>query len=278
MAVNVKNAFVGRPPIDGGVYYRAPYGTPLPTDALSALNVAFKDHGAAGEDGIAVNQTRDNTDIKMMGGETFVNVQTNYDEQFTITLLEDDLVAVLETSFGDANVEVTPANGSHGVQKTIYHTSEPLPICSHVFEAVSGSKTKRYVVELGQVVNIAEIKDLHSDVTRRTLTIKTYKPTSQELNGGNVVEYRDDGAAPAIPVLGTLAPTSVGIAGGDLVTITGSGFTGTTLAKVGTDTVEYAIVSDSILVITAPAHAAGTANIVVTNAVGASAPKALTFA
>jgi hypothetical protein len=30
MAVNVKNAFVGRPPMDGGVFFRAPLGTEAP--------------------------------------------------------------------------------------------------------------------------------------------------------------------------------------------------------------------------------------------------------
>lgn len=278
MAVNVQNAFVGRPPIDGGVYHRAPLGTPRPTDALSALDSAYLDHGAVGEDGVAVNQTRDTTDVKMMGGETFVNVQTNYDEQVVITMMETDRPAVLATTFGDQNVEIVPATAQHGLQKTIYHTSEPLPISHHVIDTVYGIKTKRYYIDLGQVINLAEVKDLHSDATKYTLTIKTYKPLAVELKGGNVVEYRDDGALPAVPVLSTLSPASVGTAGGDLVTITGSGFLGTTLAKVGTDTVEHAVVNDSTLVIVAPAHAAGTANVVVTNATGASAPKALTFA
>jgi len=193
MTVNVNNAFVGTPPIDGGVFFRAPVGTELPTDALSALDPLFLDHGAVGEDGLTVAQTRDNTDIKMFGGKTFINVQTNYDETITITLLEDDLVAVLKTSFGDANVITTPATATHGVQKTIYHTADPLPISSFVVEAISGKKTKRYVVENGQVVTVGEVKDVHNNVTSRTLTIKTYAPTSVELKGGNVVEYRDDG-------------------------------------------------------------------------------------
>lgn len=193
MTVNVNNAFVGTPPIDGGVFFRAPVGTELPTDALSVLDPLFLDHGAVGEDGLTVAQTRDNTDIKMFGGKTFINVQTNYDETITITLLEDDLVAVLKTSFGDANVITTPATATHGVQKTIYHTADPLPISSFVVEAISGKKTKRYVVENGQVVTVGEVKDVHNNVTSRTLTIKTYAPTSVELKGGNVVEYRDDG-------------------------------------------------------------------------------------
>lgn len=191
--VNVLNAFVGTPPIDGGVFFRAPVGTPLPTDALSPLDTDFEDHGGVGESGITVAQTRDNSDIKMMGGKTFINVQTNYDETITLDLLEDDNEAVLRTAFGDANVEVTAATATDGKQKTIYHTADPLPISSFVVAAISGKKTKRYVVELGQVVSVGEVKDLHTDVTRRTLTVKTYAPTSVALKGGNVVEYRDDG-------------------------------------------------------------------------------------
>ena len=193
MAVNVQNAFVGTPPIDGGVFFRAPLGTTLPTDSTSDLNEAFDDHGAVGENGVTVAQTRDTQDIKMYGGDTFVTVQTNYDEQLTITLLEDDNEAVLKTAFGDANVEVTAATESAGTKKVIYHTSTPLPLSSFVVDSISGAKTKRYVVEVGQVVSVSEVVDVHNNVTSRTLTVKTYKPTAVELKGGNVVEYRDDG-------------------------------------------------------------------------------------
>lgn len=199
MAVNVNNAFVGTPPIDGGVFFRAPTGTELPTDSTTALDPAFQDHGAVGENGVTVAQTRDNTDIKMYGGETFVTTQTNYDEQITITLLEDDNEAVLRSSFGDVNVEITAATTTAGTKKVIYHTSAPLPISSFVIDSISGAKTKRYVVENGQVVNVAEIVDVHNNVTSRTLTVKTYKPNSIELRGGNVVEYRDDGVFSTTP-------------------------------------------------------------------------------
>lgn len=199
MAVNVNNAFVGTPPIDGGVFFRAPQGSTLPTDSTSALDAAFKDHGAVGENGVTVAQTRDNTDIKMYGGKTFVTVQTNYDEQVTITLLEDDNEAVLKTAFGDANVEITAATTTAGTKKVIYHTADPLPISSFVIDSISGKKTKRYVIENGQVVNVAEIVDVHNNVTSRTLTVKTYSPTSVALKGGNVVEYRDDGVFDPTP-------------------------------------------------------------------------------
>lgn len=191
--VNVQNAFIGRPPTSGGVYSNAPVGTTLPEDASESKDALFKDHGAVGPEGISVNQSRTTQDIKMFGGDTFIDVQTEYDETITLTLLEDDNEAVLKTAFGDANVDVTASTTTAGTLKTIYHTSDPLPLLSHIIDSVSGDKKKRYVVEIGRVSEVAEIKDVHDNVTSRTLTIKTFKPTTLALKGGNVVEYRDDG-------------------------------------------------------------------------------------
>lgn len=203
MAVNVKNAFVGSPSIDGGVLFRAPLGTVLPADATAKLDAAFGDHGAVSEDGVTVNQDRSTNDIKAYGGDTFITVQDNYDEKVEISLLEDDNDEVIKTSFGENNYEKTEATDQDGTKRVIYHTSQPLPISSFVIHSVSGSKVKRYVIERGQVVSVGETKDVHNDVTRKTLTIKTYKPVAAELRGGNVVEYRNDGeplaAAPVTP-------------------------------------------------------------------------------
>ena len=193
MAINVSNAFIGTAPADGGVLFRAEVGTALPTDAKTALDPAFGDHGAVGEDGVAVNQTRNSTDIRMLGGDVFASPQTEYTEEMVVTLLEDDNDEVLKSAFGDANVEKTEATTSEGTKRTIYHTSDPLPVSTWVADLVSGTKTKRYVVEHGQVISVGETRDVHTDVTRKTLTIKTFKPTSVELKGGNVVEYRNDG-------------------------------------------------------------------------------------
>ena len=193
MAINVQNAFVGSAPIDGGVAFRAPIGTPLPKDAAEKLDQAFGDHGAVGEDGVQVTQDRSTSDIKQLGGDTFLTIQDNYDETVTITFLEDDNDEVLASSFGDANVEKTEATAQDGTKRVIYHTSETLPISSWVINTVYGQKKKRYVIEQGQVITVGDVTDVHTDVTRRQLTIKTYKPTSTELRGGNVVEYRDDG-------------------------------------------------------------------------------------
>jgi hypothetical protein len=76
-------------------------------------------------------------------------------------------------------------------------------------------------------------------------------------------------SATAVPVVNSLSPATGGIAGGTLVQINGSGFstvTGATGVKFGTvNATSYKIVSDSIIVATAPAQAASTKDVVVTN-------------
>lgn len=192
--VNVSNSYVATPPIDGGVLYSADLGTALPDTALEALNAAFlaNDHGAIGDNGIGINRSRTTQDIKAFGGKTFRTVQTESDESVTITFLEDDNLAVLETVFGEANVEVETAT-SQGQHKTIYHALDPLPIKSWVINSIDGEKTKRYVIQKGQVTETAEVTDVHTDVTRHQVTIKTYE-SSIGNRGENVVELRHDAA------------------------------------------------------------------------------------
>lgn len=193
--VNVNNTFVANPPIDGGVLFSMTLGAAaLPTDAKAELPAPLKDndHGAVGENGIAVQRNRTTQDIKMFGGKTLRTVQTEYDEAVVITLLEDDNEVVLETINGADNVVVGEPD-EDGLAKTIYHVSTPLPIKSWVVECIDGEKLKRYVIEKGQVTEVAEVTDVHTNVTQYQVTIKTYESTIGG-KGVNVVEYRLDQA------------------------------------------------------------------------------------
>ncbi|MFT4125079.1 MAG: hypothetical protein QM662_02460 [Gordonia sp. (in: high G+C Gram-positive bacteria)] len=194
MAVNVSNAFVANP-IDAGVLFSAPLGTDLPTDTDTTLDAEFlaNDHGAVGEDGFSVSPSRSSKDIKMFGGGVFIDVQDEYTETIKVVLLEEDNDAVVASTFGDENVTVTEATTTTGTKRTIYHTDDPLPIKSWVLQAKSGDKRKRFVVEKARVSEVAEIKNVHSDVTRSELTLKAFK----NADGRYVNEYRDDGVVAA---------------------------------------------------------------------------------
>lgn len=81
-------------------------------------------------------------------------------------------------------------------------------------------------------------------------------------------------AVATVPTVTSITPSALLAAGGQLVQINGSGFTGTvstTGVKFGgTNAPSWDVVSDGIIVALSPAHTAGTAQVVVTNAAGAS--------
>ena len=193
MAVNVQNAFVGTPPIDGGVFFRAPLGAALPEGATEVLDELFEDHGAVGADGFNVSPERSSNDINMFGGDVFTSVQESFSVNFTITLLEDDREAVSKTVFGDTNVEVTPATEAEGKKTRILYTSEPLPISSFVLKAVSGEKSKTYVIERGQITTVAEVTTVHNNVTQYQVTGRAFKGSNADAKYAQVIELRDSG-------------------------------------------------------------------------------------
>lgn len=81
-------------------------------------------------------------------------------------------------------------------------------------------------------------------------------------------------SATAVPVVNGLSPATGPAAGGTNIVITGSGFTGVSGAtgvKFGTtNATEYTVVSDGKIVAKAPAQAASTKTVIVTNANGPS--------
>lgn len=193
MAVNVLNAFVGTPPIDGGVFFRAPLGTALPEEATEVLDDLFEDHGAVGADGFNVSPERSSTDINMFGGDVFTSVQESYLVNFTLTLLEDDREAVSKTVFGDANVEVTPATEEAGKKTRILYTKDPLPYSAFVLKAISGTKSKTYAIERGQITTVAEVTTVHNNVTQYQVTGRAFAGSNADAKYAPVIELRDDG-------------------------------------------------------------------------------------
>jgi len=68
----------------------------------------------------------------------------------------------------------------------------------------------------------------------------------------------------------SLSPANGPVAGGTVVTITGTGFTGTVLVNFGGTTVTPTVVNSTTLTVTSPAHAAGVVDVLVTTSAGTS--------
>ncbi len=78
------------------------------------------------------------------------------------------------------------------------------------------------------------------------------------------------------PTVTSISPASGSTLSGTNVTITGSNFTGTTGVTLGgTAATGFTVVSDTSITCTAPAHGAGTASVLVTNATGTNAANSL---
>lgn len=105
-----KNVSVGKPKVSGSVY-RAPVGTALPTDAVTALNEAFKSMGYVGEDGVTNTISKTTSKIKEWGGAVVLVTLTESSDQVKMKMIESLNVDVLKAVFGDDNVSGTLATG-----------------------------------------------------------------------------------------------------------------------------------------------------------------------
>ena len=98
-----------------------------------------------------------------------------------------------------------------------------------------------------------------------------------------VVQHPGGNSAPqtftylAAPTISSLTPIQGPTAGGTAVTITGSGFTGTTAVTFGGTPAAFTVVDSTTITTTTPAHAAGTVEVVVTSPGGSSLPGDFTF-
>jgi hypothetical protein len=171
-------------PDSGGVFYRAPLGTTLPTNATTPLNALFVDHGWLGEEGVTVSVNRDIKRHYAFGSDLVKTTQGQYDEQIKLSFLECD-PDVFETVFGPGVTLGTDGAGNRTIQ--VNHRSKQLPRSAFVIHTVDGNKVRRLVIQEGAVVDVGDVSYVHTDVLKYSITLDAYKPASG--NSEAVVEY-----------------------------------------------------------------------------------------
>lgn len=189
MANNVKNVVAGKPLAAGGVW-RAPVGTALPTDEMTALNAAFKSAGYIGEDGLTETQDRSTEKIKAWGGDTVKVVQTEFGLTYQFTFLESASAEVLKAVHGAANVTTTAATASSGAKHAVKITSEQLPHEVYVFEIKDGDARIRICVPDGQITEVGEVTYSDSDVIGYQVTVEAFFDATL---AAQAVKYINDG-------------------------------------------------------------------------------------
>lgn len=150
---NVANVSAGKPKV-GGAICRAPLGTTLPTDAVTALDAAFKNLGYCSEDGLINSNTAETSEVKAWGGDTVLVIQSSKSDTYTFTLIESTNTEVLKSVYGDSNVSgdlttgiVIKANNAEQEEK------------AWVIDMIlKGGVLKRIVIPNGKVSQVGEIK------------------------------------------------------------------------------------------------------------------------
>lgn len=176
----VTNVSAGKPKIGGAVSV-APLATALPTDATTALNVAFKNLGYISEDGLTNENTPETDNVKAWGGDTVLITQSEKTDTFTFTLIEVLNVDVLKFVYGDDNVTGTLADGI-----TVKANAEEAEDREIVIDMVlRNGALKRIVIPLGRISEIAEINYVDDDAVGYEVTVTA----APDANGNTHYEY-----------------------------------------------------------------------------------------
>ncbi len=183
MGNNATNVTTGKPKTSGAVF-RAPKGTTVPTDATTALAAAFVCLGHVSEEGLSNSNEMDVSAIKAWGGMIVYRSLNEFNDDFSLALIESENADVLKSVYGQNNVTVD-ASGNISVDVKSEDPEEGV----WVFDlALRGGKTKRIVIPNGAVTSREEITYNDSDAVAYGITVSAYPDSS----GSTHKEYIED--------------------------------------------------------------------------------------
>lgn len=170
MATNKANVTVGKPAIGGSVH-RAPLTVAPPTDATTALASGFVDLGYISEDGVTNAYDRTNEEIKAWGGDTVLEVATDFSDTWQMTFIEALNPEVLKVVFGDGNVSGTLAAGM-----TIKANDDIYADAVWAIDMIlAGNTLKRVVLPSAAVSEIGDIVYVDGEPVGYNVTLRAHK-------------------------------------------------------------------------------------------------------
>lgn len=148
---NKNNVTASKPKI-GGAVFRAPLGTPLPTNATDELNKAFASLGYISEDGVTNSNTMTTEKVKAWGGDVVMEDETEKTDTVKMKLIEGLNTDVLKAVYGDSNV-----TGDLETGIAIKANSIPQKECCWVIDMVLKGALKRVVIPCGKVTAVGDV-------------------------------------------------------------------------------------------------------------------------
>jgi hypothetical protein len=269
MSVTASNVLTGAPDqLTTGPILSAPRGTPLPDGLDATIDAAFEDSGYISEDGLTLTPERSTEQVKDWSGSVVRELLTEFAAKLAWAHLETNEQS-LKNYLGDDNVTVVDATSTEGKRITALLRSTEMPRKPWIFKIKDGEARVLIVVPDGQVSETGEVSFVKSGAITWPVTLATYP----DANGVNVYVYLDDGQVltAGVPTLASVNGSPNPAGAGDLVTIKGTRFTGTTAVTIDAVPVDdFTVVDSETIVAVLPAGDAGAADVVVTNAVGAA--------
>lgn len=268
---SVANIGVGAPLATGGISVFSA-GATTPTDVTPLTPAGATRLAYVADDGLRPSGQRTSTDIYDWGGDLIYSPQDQHSVQYQFKLISAFDPDVLKEAFGTDNVTTV------GDLTIVRETGSPLGIHPWQFDMRDGNKRVRIVADEAQVTNVVEGPFVRNALQLFDVTLTCYK----DANGDKARRYYNKNAAvgAGLPVVTSHAPAgTLDTDGGELVTLIGTNMTGTTGVIVGgTAVLDFQVIDNRTLSIITPPKAAGTHNVVVTNATGAGTAYPVTYA
>ncbi|AXK86595.1 hypothetical protein SAMN05421776_11757 [Nocardia farcinica] len=198
MPTDTSKVYVPSAPKVKGVIYRAPLGTALPTDAVTALAAAYVDQGGISDAGIVNAMAREVQKIKDFGGKTIATPQSDYSETLKVEFVEAINLETLKTVFGTSNVTFTPATANKGALITVDHNSAPLPESVIVTETVQGTGVRRQVAPIAKPITVDDVSQVSTDAVKYAVTFECFEYVDGD-TAFHIREFIDDGVFATTP-------------------------------------------------------------------------------
>lgn len=277
MSVKASQVLTGAPDqLTTGPILSAPRGTAIPTSLDDTIPAGFVDSGYISEDGLTLTPERSTETVRDWSGSVVRELLTEFTARLAWSHLETNEQS-LRNYLGDDNVTVTDADATNGKRITALLRSTEMPRKPWLFKIKDGDARVLIAVPDGQISETGEVSFIKSGALTWPVTLSTYP----DGDGVNVYIFLDDGQVltAGVPVIDSVTGDPDPAGTGQLVTIRGTRFVGTTSVTFGgVEASDFTVLDASTIVATVPAGSAGAVDVVVTNGVGSSAPYSYTRA